>query len=71
MTLLAVARRRDAGELEAVVCRFVGTGNGDAVTRLLSADGFSRLVEHEIGRMGDSLATAWRNLHEAGGANGP
>ncbi|MGY4284933.1 hypothetical protein ACVWXO_004153 [Bradyrhizobium sp. LM2.7] len=40
MTLLAVARRSDAGELEAVVCRFVGTGNGDAVTRAINALAF-------------------------------
>lgn len=40
MRLLAVARRRDPGELEAVVCQFVGTETGDAATRAINALAF-------------------------------
>lgn len=37
MRLLAVARRNQPGELESIVCQFVGSGNGDAATRAVNA----------------------------------
>lgn len=37
MRLLAAARSRQPGELEAIVGQFVGSGNGDAATRAVNA----------------------------------
>ncbi|MGY3033542.1 hypothetical protein ACVIIV_002712 [Bradyrhizobium sp. USDA 4354] len=37
MRLLAVARRKQAGELASVVCQFVGSGKEDATTRAVNA----------------------------------
>ncbi|UPJ57755.1 hypothetical protein [Bradyrhizobium sp. 192] len=37
MRLLAVARRRQPGELESIVCAFVGSGQEDAATRAVNA----------------------------------
>lgn len=40
MRLLAIARRRRPGELESVVCQFVGSGKQDATTRAVNALAF-------------------------------
>ena len=40
MRLLAVARRKQPGELEAVVCQFVGNENGIETTRAVNALAF-------------------------------
>lgn len=37
MRLLVIARRQQPGELESVVCQFVGSGNQDAATRAVNA----------------------------------
>lgn len=37
MRLLAVARRKQPGELESIVCAFVGSGQEDAATRAVNA----------------------------------
>ncbi|MBR0961421.1 hypothetical protein [Bradyrhizobium japonicum] len=37
MRLLAVARNKQPGELESVVCQFVGSGKEDATTRAVNA----------------------------------
>jgi len=37
MRLLAVARRKQPGELESIVCQFVGSGKEDAATRAVNA----------------------------------
>lgn len=37
MQMLAVARRRQPGELESIVCRLVGSGKEDAATRAVNA----------------------------------
>jgi hypothetical protein len=37
MRLLAAARRRQPGELESIVCQFVGSGTEDAATRAVNA----------------------------------
>lgn len=37
MRLLAIARRQQPGELESVVCQFVGSGSQDAATRAVNA----------------------------------
>lgn len=37
MRLLAIARRKQPGELESVVCQFVGSGKEDATTQAVNA----------------------------------
>lgn len=40
MRLLTVARRKQSGELESIVCQFVGSDKGDAATRAVNALAF-------------------------------